>query len=182
MIEASERPPSSLLNVPLLLLALLFVTVPLVELYVILEVGDAIGPLATIGILAADSLVGAALLRSQGRAVWRRFQRAIEQRSVPHRELLDGVLVIFGGAFLITPGFITDLFGLLFLLPPTRAVFRGAILRILSRRIEAGAVVVASGAAERSRRRRAESGEDFVEGTAWEDAPAERIERTARRR
>lgn len=166
---------------PLLLLALLFVTVPLVELYVILEVGDAIGPLATIGILAADSLVGAALLRSQGRAVWRRFQRAIEQRSVPHRELLDGVLVIFGGAFLITPGFITDLFGLLFLLPPTRAVFRGAILRILSRRM-AGAVVVASGAAERSRRRRAESGEEFVEGTAWEDAPAERIERTARRR
>ena len=69
------------------------------------------------------------LMRAQGRAAWRRFNQAIAAGRVPTREVLDGVLVIFGGALLLTPGFITDVFGLLFLLPPTRAVVRGLLVR-----------------------------------------------------
>ena len=115
---------------PLWALALLFLIVPLAELYVILKVGDAIGIWWTLLLLVADSLLGSWLLRSQGRAVWRRFNEILAQGRVPHREVIDGVLMIFGGAFLITPGFLTDIVGLVLLLPPTRAVVR----RMLARR------------------------------------------------
>src|ERR671930_379371 len=120
---------------PLALLLALFITVPLAELYVILQVGDWIGAVWTILLLAADSVLGAALLRSQGRAVWRRFNAALQAGRMPHREVQDGVLVIFGGAFLITPGFITDVFGLAMLLPPTRAVIRRLAMRAIGRRM-----------------------------------------------
>jgi UPF0716 protein FxsA len=110
--------------------------VPLAELYVILKVGDAIGVVWTILLLAADSLLGSMLLRSQGRSVWRRFNEALASGRLPHREVVDGVLVIFGGAFLITPGFLTDIVGLALLLPPTRAVARRILMRRLGRRPE----------------------------------------------
>jgi UPF0716 protein FxsA len=122
--------------VPLLGLLALFIVVPLAELYVILQVGDAIGVVWTILLLAADSVLGSMLLRSQGRAVWRRFSGALAEGRMPHREVQDGVLVIFGGAFLITPGFITDVFGLLMLLPPTRPLVRRLVMRSLRRRME----------------------------------------------
>ncbi len=119
---------------PLLPLVLLFVAVPIAELYVILQVGDAIGAVPTILILVADSLLGSALLRSQGRSVWRRFNEAIASGRMPHREVFDGVAVIFGGAFLITPGFITDVIGLLLLIPPTRALLQRFAVRRIGRR------------------------------------------------
>jgi UPF0716 protein FxsA len=116
---------------PLLPIVLLFIVVPIAELYLILQVGDAIGAVPTILLLAADSLLGSLLLRSQGRSVWERFNETMRAGRMPHRELLDGVAVIFGGAFLITPGFITDIVGLLLLVPPTRAVIiRAATPRI----------------------------------------------------
>jgi UPF0716 protein FxsA len=115
-------------------LVLLFILVPLVELYVIIQVGQAIGALPTIAILLADSLLGSVLMRSQGRAVWRRFNEALSAGRPPAREVLDGGLVILGGAFLLTPGFVTDVFGLILLLPPTRALVRGALVRRFSRR------------------------------------------------
>jgi UPF0716 protein FxsA len=115
-------------------LILLFILVPLVELYVIIQVGQAIGALPTIAILLADSLLGSALMRSQGRAVWRRFNEALSAGRPPAREVLDGGLVILGGAFLLTPGFVTDVLGLALLLPPTRALVRAALVRRFSRR------------------------------------------------
>jgi len=120
---------------PLLALLALFIVVPLAELYVILKVGDAIGVLPTIALLALDSLLGTLLLRTQGRAVWRRFNETLAAGRMPHREVMDGVLVIFGGAFLITPGFITDIVGIVLLLPPTRALVRGLVARRLGRRV-----------------------------------------------
>ena len=120
----------------LLALLVLFITVPLAELYVIIKVGEAIGAPYTILLLAADSVLGSMLLRSQGRAAWRRFSDALAQGRMPHREVQDGVLVIFGGALLITPGFITDVFGLLMLLPPTRPLVRRLIMRRVRRRME----------------------------------------------
>ena len=149
---------------PLLALLVLFIAVPLAELYVILKVGDAIGVPWTILLLAADSVLGSMLLRSQGRAVWRRFSEALAQGRMPHREVQDGVLVIFGGAFLITPGFITDVFGLLMLLPPTRPLVRRLVMRRLRRRMEV-----------RVTRSGPPPAPDFdVEGTATEHEPPER--------
>jgi UPF0716 protein FxsA len=150
--------------VPLLALIALFLVVPFVELYVILEVvGPALGAPLTIALLAADSVIGALLFKSQGRSVWKRFNRTMSEGRVPHREVVDGVLVIFGGAFLITPGFVTDIAGILLLLPPTRAVIRRVLIRRLGRR-----VVVAAP------QRRYD-----VEGSArdYDDAPQPRLER-----
>ena len=146
---------------PFLALIVIFIVVPLAELYVIWQVGEAIGVVPTLLILAADSVIGSLLLKSQGRTVWRRFNETMAAGKVPHREVLDGVLVIFGGAFLITPGFLTDIIGLLLLLPPTRFFMRRLLLKALGGRIAIGV----AGAAGRSRGRR----ERFdVEGTASE--------------
>jgi UPF0716 protein FxsA len=116
------------------LLLLLFIVVPLVELYVIIQVGQAIGPLPTIGLLLLDSILGSVLLRSQGRGAWLRFNQAIAMGRVPTREVADGVMIIFGGALLLTPGFVTDILGALFLLPPTRAILRRLLRRAAARR------------------------------------------------
>ena len=123
-----------------LLLIVAFVVVPLTELYVILKVGDAIGVVPTIMLLAVDSAIGAILLRSQGRAVWRQFTQALTERRMPHREILDGVGVIFGGALLLTPGFITDAVGLLLLLPPSRLAIRRFLVRRIGKRLTFGLV------------------------------------------
>ena len=90
------------------------------------------------------------LLRAQGRAVWRRFNETLAAGGMPHREVMDGVLVIFGGAFLITPGFLTDIVGLVLLVPPTRAVVRRLVVRRLGRRVTVG---VAGRALRRGRHR-----------------------------
>ena len=161
---------------PLLLLLAVFIVVPLAELYAIYKVGDAIGIVWTILLLAADSVLGSLLLRSQGRAAWRRFTDAAAAGRMPHREVLDGVLIIFGGAFLITPGFITDVVGLLLLIPPTRAVARRLLTRALARRAVRGFVAGATRgdgyAAPRPRR------PHDVEGSAVEyDVPPPRLER-----
>src|ERR671933_2941690 len=116
-------------------LLLLFILVPIAEIAVIIQVGEAIGVWWTIAILIADSVLGSALMRSQGRAAWRRFNAAVAAGRPPAREVLDGALVIFGGALLLTPGFITDVFGLAFLLPPTRALLRRLLVRRLGRRM-----------------------------------------------
>ena len=117
-----------------LLLVLIFIVLPIAELYVIIKVGGAIGVLPTIALLIVDSFLGVALLRSQGRAAWRRFNEALAAGRVPAREVFDGTMIILGGAFLLTPGFITDAVGLLLLIPPTRAIFRGMVARLAVRR------------------------------------------------
>jgi UPF0716 protein FxsA len=142
--------------VPLLALIALFLVVPFLELYVILEVvGPALGAPLTILLLAADSIIGALL--------WRRFNSALSEGRVPHREVIDGVLVIFGGAFLITPGFLSDIVGALLLVPPTRSLVRRFLVRRLGRRL----VVSAPGRSY------------DVEGSAreYDDAPRRRLER-----
>jgi UPF0716 protein FxsA len=148
-------------------LLLLFIVVPLLELYVILQVGEAIGVLPTIAILIADSLLGSFLMRSQGRRAWQRFNLAISEGRVPAREAIDGVLVVFGGALLLTPGFVTDVLGGLLLLPFTRPPLR----RLLVRRF-AGRMVAS---ARMPRRRPAPSGWD-VDGTAHEVDPRPRLQ------
>src|SRR4051812_17402942 len=149
----------------------LFIVVPIAELYVIFKIGDSIGWLPTLALLVIDSIAGWWLLKSQGRTVWQRFQATMQAGRIPHREVFDGVLVIFGGAFLITPGFLTDIVGVVLLLPPTRALFRRWLIR------RGGRFLGFSIATGRRDTPAAGNGRDFdVDGTAYEtDQP--RLER-----
>jgi UPF0716 protein FxsA len=114
-------------------LVLLFILLPIAEIYVIIQVGQAIGALWTIALLIADSIVGARLVRWQGGSAWRRFQAALAEGRMPHNEVIDGVMIVVGGTLLLTPGFITDVGGLLLLLPPTRALIRRVVARSILR-------------------------------------------------
>ena len=125
---------------PILLVAL-FIIVPIAELAIIIQVGQALGLWWTIALLIADSILGSLLMRSQGRAAWRRFNQTLQSGRAPAREVADGVLIIFGGALLLTPGFISDVAGLAFLLPPTRALIRRVFLRQAIKRMTASMYV-----------------------------------------
>jgi UPF0716 protein FxsA len=155
-------------------LVLLFIVLPIAELYVIIQIGGAIGVLPTLAILIADSLIGAALARSQSRAAWERFNRALGEGRVPGREVFDGAMIILGGALLLTPGFITDIFGILLLLPPTRALLRRFLSRTVARRAGFAWRVTSFGAARARGPRPRRPGYDY-EGSAREvtDPPGE---------
>jgi UPF0716 protein FxsA len=128
--------------------------VPIAELYVIIKVGEAIGLLPTLLLLLADAVLGSMLLRHQGRAAWIRFNRALAEGRLPHKEVLDGVLVIMGGALLLTPGFLTDILGLILLIPPTRALVRAMSARFVRRRLVLGSAVWSFGTPRRGPRPR----------------------------
>ena len=154
-------------------LVLLFILVPILELYVIIQVGQEIGALWTIAILVADSILGSLLLRAQGRSAWQRFNAALSAGRPPAREVLDGVLIVFGGALLLTPGFATDIAGLLLLIPPTRAVIRGVLVRRLAKRVVVavpGGGRMPPGGGPRGGRGDSGAGDD-IEGTATEVDP-----------
>ena len=119
------------------LLLLLFIVVPIAELAILIQVGQLIGVWWTIALLIADAVLGSVLARSQGRAAWRRFNQAVQSGRPPAKETLDGALVLFGGALLLAPGFLTDVFGIAFLLPPTRAVVRRLLVRRFAARMVA---------------------------------------------
>jgi UPF0716 protein FxsA len=163
-----------------LLLLILFVVVPIAELYVIVQIAGEIGILPTLALLVIDSIVGVMLMKSQGRLAWRRFNEATAAGRIPAREVADGALIILGGAFLLTPGFLTDIIGFLLLIPPTRLLFRKTVIGLFAKRnpytyIGAKAAPHAERAwNERAARRRAPNC-DYVEGTASEvdDEPAE---------
>jgi UPF0716 protein FxsA len=147
------------------LLVVLFIVVPIVELYVIIQVGQAIGVLPTLALLLADALLGALLLRHQGRGAWRRFNEALAQRRFPAREVADGLMIAIGGTLLLTPGFVTDIFGLILLIPPTRAIVRRLSRAYFLRRF----VVVGMGAPQGPGERPARRDYDF-------DSTAEEID------
>src|SRR5436189_2962872 len=149
------------------LLVLLFIVVPIAEIAIIIQVGNAIGVWWTIALLIADAVIGSMLARTQGRAAWRRFTLAIESGRVPARETVDGILVLFGGALLLTPGFLSDILGLFLLLPPTRAFVRALLVRRFAGRM------VASMTRGPAPQRRARQSYD-VDGTAT-DAAVDRI-------
>src|SRR4051794_3243347 len=137
-----------------LLLILLFIVVPIAELYVIIQVGQLIGVLPTLVLLLADALLGSWLLKHQGRGAWRRFNEALAARRFPGREVIDGALIIVGGTLLLTPGFLTDIVGVFLLVPPTRAVARRLLKRFTIGRFAVIAIPGGRGALGRPPARR----------------------------
>jgi UPF0716 protein FxsA len=112
-----------------------FVVVPLAEIYAVIRVGQWIGAWWTVLLLIADSLVGAWLVKQEGRRTWRALVRKLERAGVPGRELADGALVLIGGTLLLTPGFITDVLGFALVLPVTRPLFRRALTAYATSRV-----------------------------------------------
>lgn len=107
-------------RIPWWVLALIFVVMPLAEIYVIISIGKVIGAWWTILLLIADSVFGAWLIRREGRKAWAALRTALQRGQMPASELADGALILVGGTLMLTPGFVTDLVGMLFILPFTR--------------------------------------------------------------
>ena len=116
-------------------LVLLFIAVPLVELYVIVETARSLGTLETIGLLIVVSVVGAWMVKAQGLAVLWRVRSRLQGGQMPGRELVDGALVLLAGALMLTPGFVTDGVGLLLLFPPARMVICPILIRRFRHRV-----------------------------------------------
>lgn len=116
-------------------LAVLFVVVPLVEVYVLVQVGQVIGAWWTILLLVADGVLGSYLLKREGARAWRALRESVERYQLPGRELADGALVLIGGTLLVTPGFFTDVVGLFCILPPTRPLARRALTAVVNRKL-----------------------------------------------
>lgn len=120
-----------------LLFVILFIAVPVIELWLILQVGEMIGAGPTIALLVIDSLIGAWLVRNQGGSAWRRFRLATDAGRIPANEAVDGFMIILGGTLLLLPGFLTDFVGLAFVLPPTRILMRTRVVSFVGRRTHA---------------------------------------------
>lgn len=117
---------------PLVLLT--FLLVPIVEVWLIVSVGNWIGALPTIAILVGEAFLGAWLMRREGAKAWRALNQSVASGKLPGGELLDPVLIVVGGILVMLPGFFTDIFGLVFLLPFTRPLARGLLQLFITRR------------------------------------------------
>ncbi len=116
------------------------VVVPLAEIYVLIQVGQVIGAWWTILLLVADSVFGGWLIRREGVRAWRAMRSSLDSGRMPARELADGALILFGGALMLSPGFVTDLVGVLLILPFTRPVARRLLTTVVSTRLVGGVV------------------------------------------
>ena len=120
---------------PWTLVFVAFLVVPIIEIYVLIQVGQVIGAGWTVLLLIADSLFGSWLLKREGIRAWRALQGAFESGRMPTRELADAALIVFGGTLMITPGFVSDVVGLLAILPFTRPVARRVLGAFVARRV-----------------------------------------------
>jgi UPF0716 protein FxsA len=125
-------------HVPWWVLALLFVVLPVVEIYVLIQIGQVIGAWWTVLLLLADGVFGSWLMKREGARAWRALQEALRLGRMPARELADGALILCGGTLLVTPGFVSDVFGLFLVLPFTRPLARAVLSRYLTRRFLSG--------------------------------------------
>ncbi len=123
-------------------LLLIFVFVPVMELYILIEAGRIIGIGATIGLIMLTGVAGAWLARSQGLEILRRIQQDTANGQMPARTLIDGALVLVGGLLLLTPGFFTDALGFSLLVPITRELWRKGLTAWLEKQIRQGSVTV----------------------------------------
>ncbi len=128
-----------------LALVVAFVVMPIVEIYVLIQVGQVIGGWWTVLLLVLGGVVGSWLVRREGARAWRALQEALRRGAVPGREIADGALVLVGGTLLLTPGFVTDALGVLLVLPLTRPLWRRLLGQAISRRLLVAGSPPASG-------------------------------------
>jgi len=119
-------------------LLILLIVVPVVELYILIEIGQQIGAFTTIGIIVLTGIVGAYLVKNQGFMVLKKIQYDLNQNILPGDSLLQGIIILAGGIFLLTPGFITDIIGFIFLIPISREIVKKYLLIWLKRKIDSG--------------------------------------------
>ncbi|GAB3757901.1 FxsA family protein [Microlunatus parietis] len=122
------------------LLLVLLVAVPILEVWLLIQVGQLIGLLPTLLILVAEAVLGGWLMRREGNRAWRALNEAFQQGRMPSGELADAALVLVGGACLMLPGFATDVIGLFFLLPFTRPLARRLLAAAIARRLDRAGV------------------------------------------
>jgi len=123
-------------------LFLLFLIVPVIEIYLIIKVGSVIGGLATVAILLCISLLGAYLVRNQGVRIVMQIREELSRGKLPAAQLLDGALVFIGSVLLMTPGFFTDFVGIFFLFPATRRMIKMWLGLWLQSRLSKGGFLV----------------------------------------
>ena len=121
-------------------LILIFVLTPIMELFLLIEMGQRMGTLNVIGLVVFTGIVGAFLAKLQGLSVLRKVQTDLMNGILPTNQMFDGVLILAGGALLITPGVLTDTLGFILLIPPTRTWTKEQLKKWLNRRIESGEV------------------------------------------
>lgn len=126
----------------LLRLFLIFTLVPIIEIWLLIQVGSEIGPLPTLVILLAISMAGAWLARSQGFRIIVAIREELAMGRMPAAHFLDGALILAGGILLLTPGFFTDLIGLFFLIPVTRDLLKGWLGIWLEQKLRQGNFVI----------------------------------------
>ncbi len=158
---------------PWVLLLVAFVVVPLVEIYVIIQVGQVIGAWWTILLLIADSVFGSWLVKREGARAWRALRYALNEGRMPAQELADGVLVLVGGILMLTPGFVLDIVGVLCILPITRPLGRRVLSGVISRRLVGVSFVNAPRTDPRARQRPGPADPDsgVVQGEVLDDGP-----------
>jgi UPF0716 protein FxsA len=140
-------------RVPWWVLAILFVAVPVLEIWLIVQLGQVVGAWWTILVIIAAGIIGAWLIKREGARAWRALTEALGSGRIPSRELADGALILIGGTLLLTPGFVTDLVGLVCVLPFTRPVPRRVLTGVIARRLR----VAGTFGADAQRRRRPQS-------------------------
>ena len=123
-------------------LLLLFTLVPIVELAVLIEIGQHLGVLPTVALVLATGALGAPLARREGIQAFHRLRDSIGQGSFPGEAILDGVLILGGGLLLLTPGILTDLLGFAALVPGTRYFIKYYLKTAIERRIRSGSIQV----------------------------------------
>jgi UPF0716 protein FxsA len=121
-------------------LLILFTLVPILELYVLLEIGSLIGTMATVALIFMTGIAGAYLARVQGFSLVNKIQSEMNQGRVPKGELLNGAMILVGGVLLLTPGFCTDLLGFSLLVPLTRDLYKGFIRRWMEKMMASGQI------------------------------------------
>ncbi len=119
-------------------LLILFVIVPVTELYILIEVGKKIGSLTTIGIIILTGIIGAYLVKSQGFMILKKIQNDLNEGIMPGDSLIQGAIILAGGILLLTPGFVTDIIGFIFLIPVSRNIVKKYLLKWLKGKIKEG--------------------------------------------
>jgi UPF0716 protein FxsA len=152
----------------LIYLLILFTVVPAVELYLLISVGRTIGAWDTILIIVLTGIIGSWVAKRQGASTWREIRETLSRGEFPGKQLIDAVLIFAAGLLMITPGFLTDIFGFLVMVPAFRTLVRSAVSRVLKNKLASATIVTSANVHVRGTKSGPFAGEDVIDVTATE--------------